>query len=144
MTAKQNYFKDTETLLYIYPSLKQKVVQDKEDLESGVVQTPEKSKDIVFFRSVDGMPYALDEELELKSYLASIERTRREVQRIEAALRIIQYDKFYKIIPMRYWEAVEPWKIADVLCCDERTYRRHKNRLVRKVMIALFGADAMD
>jgi hypothetical protein len=143
MTAKQDYFKDTETLLYIYPSLKHKVVQDAEDLKKGAVQLPDRSKDILCFRSADGMPYTPDEEAELQSYMASIERTRREVQRIEAALRVVEYDKFFEIIPMRYWDGMEPWKIAEELCFDERTYRRHKNRLVRKVMVALFGADAM-
>ena len=83
------------------------------------------------------------EERYIADRMESMERTRREIQRIERALETIQDDEYYEIIPLKYWDQIPPAEIADRLCCDERTYRRHKNRLVNKLKVVLFGADAL-
>lgn len=142
--AQRNYFKDTEKLLYSYPALKLALAQYDDELKHGIVLSG-KSKDIIRFSPNNGS--RLDPELvaeaNIQSKIASIERTRAQVQRIDRALETIQDDQYYDIIPMKYWDLMQPAEIAERLGCDERTYRRHKNRLINKLKVVLFGADAL-
>ena len=144
--SQRNYFKETERLLYNYPALKLKLAQDEEDLANGLVHPKERSKDIVCVSKGSG--YGPHDPLsQAERYIAerkaSMERTKREIQRIERALETVQDDEYYDIIPMKYWDLVQPAQIAERLHCDERTCRRHKNRLVNKLKVVLFGADAL-
>ena len=83
------------------------------------------------------------EERYIAERKASMERTKREIQRIDRALETIQDDPYYDIIPLKYWDLLQPAEIAERLNCDERTLYRHKNRLVNKLKVVLFGADAL-
>ena len=144
--AQRNYFKETERLLYSLPALRLKVAQDEEDLANGLLVPKERSKDIVC--PTGSSSYGPHDPLSrAERYIAerkaSMERTKREIQRIERALETIQDDPYYEIIPMKYWDLLSPEEIAERLNCDERTYRRHKNRLVNKLKVELFGADAL-
>jgi len=143
--AQRNYFKETERLLYSLPALKLKVAQDEEDLRNGQMKLKEKSRDIVKPSRGGGGSFDPDarEEKYIQQRKASMERTKREIQRIERALETIQDDEYYDIIPLKYWDQIPPAEIAERLNCDERTYRRHKNRLVNKLKVVLFGADAL-
>jgi len=143
--AQRNYFKETERLLYSLPALRLKVAQDEEDLKNGLVLPPEKSRDIV--KPSRGGYRMHDPEAKEERYIAdrmeSMERTKREIQRIERALETIQDDEYYDIIPLKYWDGMSPAQIAEALHCDERTFYRQKNRLVNKLKVVLFGADAL-
>lgn len=143
--AQRNYFKETERLLYSLPALKLKVAQDEEDLRNGQVEIKERSKDIVLASS-GSYRHNDPEDREIRyiiQRIESMERTKKEIQRIERALETIQDDEYFDIIPLKYWDLVQPAQIAERLHCDERTYRRHKNRLVNKLKVVLFGADAL-
>jgi len=140
--GQRNYFKETEQLLYSLPALKLKLAQDEEDLKNGDMVAKRRSKDIIVVSGTVG--YHVDpEEDYIRRRMASMERTKREIQRIERALETIQDDPYYDIIPLKYWDLLPPAEIAEILNCDERTYRRHKNRLVNKLKVVLFGADAL-
>jgi RNA polymerase sigma factor (sigma-70 family) len=143
--GQRNYFKETERLLYSLPALKLKVAQDEDDLRNGQVKFREKSRDIV--KPSRGGGGTFDPEAREERYIAdrkeSMERTKKEIQRIERALETIEDDEYYDIIPLKYWDNLPPAEIAERLHCDERTYRRHKNRLVNKLKVVLFGADAL-
>lgn len=116
--AKQcYYFQETERLLYNLPSLKHKLAQDEKDLNKDLVVPPEKTRDM--------------------------EWTKREIQRIERALKTIQNDEYYDIIPLKYWDLVQAAVIAEALHINERTFYRHKNHLINKLKVVLFGADAL-
>jgi len=142
--SQRDYFKETERLLYSLPALKLKVAQDEEDLREGLLKLKEKSKDVIcpskFYGPND--PEAREAQY-INDRMASMERTKREIQRIERALETIQDDEYYEIIPMKYWDGLSPTEIAERLNCDERTFYRHKNRLVNKLKVVLFGADAL-
>lgn len=143
--SQRNYFKETERLLYSLPALRLKVAQDEEDLRNGLVSPPEKSRDVVRPSTNGYRQY--DPEAKEERYIAdrmeSMERTKREIQRIERALETIQDDEYFDIIPLKYWDLMQPAQIAEALHCDERTFYRHKNRLVNKLKVVLFGADAL-
>nr|WP_282433244.1 hypothetical protein [Dehalobacter restrictus] len=46
-------------------------------------------------------------------------------------------------MPMKYWDGYTVEEIAATFECDDRTIYRNKSRLVNKVKIMLFGADAL-
>lgn len=143
--GQKNYFRETERLLYSLPALKLKVAQDEEDLETGQMILKQRSKDIVCY-SASGRganDYIDPDEAYIQRRVASMERTKREIQRIERALETIQDDEYYDIIPLKYWDGLTPVEIAERLHCDERTFYRHKNRLINKLKVVLFGADAL-
>ena len=144
--AQRNYFKETERLLYSLPALKLKLAQDEEDMASGMLVPKERSKDIVC--PTGSSSYGPHDPLsQAERYIAerkaSMERTKKEIQRIERALETIQDDEYYDIIPLKYWDQLPPAEIAERLNCDERTFYRHKNRLINKLKVVLFGADAL-
>lgn len=140
--SQRNYFKETERLLYSLPALKLKVAQDEEDLKNGQMILKQRSKDVVTLSGAGGNHHDPENDY-IERRKASMERTKRETQRIERALETIQDDEYYEIIPMKYWDALPPVEIAERLNCDERTYYRHKNRLINKLKIILFGAEAL-
>lgn len=143
--GQRNYYRETEKLLYSYPALKLKIAQDEEDLQNGIIGGGgRRSTDVIYFSPGRSRQpeEQVQEELE-RSRRASMERTRIEVTRIDRALETIQDDQYYNIIPMRYFDCLKPEEIADAMACDERTYRRNKSRLVNKLKIVLFGADAL-
>jgi len=144
--SERNYFKETERLLYNYPALKLKLAQDEEDLANGLLVPKERSKDIVC--PTGSSSYGPHDPLaQAERYIAerkaSMERTKHEIRRIDRALETIQDDPYYDIIPLKYWDLLPPAEIAEALHCDERTFYRHKNRLVNKLKVVLFGADAL-
>jgi DNA-directed RNA polymerase specialized sigma24 family protein len=140
---QRNYFRETERLLYSFPALKLSLAEYDEDAQAGeLIASRAKSKDIVRWSSNGGNTVTDTDEIK-KSKLASVERTRKQVQRIERALETVKDDTYYEIIPLKYWDGIPGEEIAERLNCDERTYRRHKNRLVNRIKIVLFGADAL-
>ena len=140
--AQRNYFKETERLLYSLPALRLKVAQDEEDLKNGQIILKQRSKDVVTLSGAGGNHHDPENDY-IERRKASMERTKREIQRIERALETIQDDEYYDIIPLKYWDLLPPAEIAERLNCDERTFYRHKNRLVNKLKVVLFGADAL-
>lgn len=142
---QRDYFKETEKLLYSLPALKLKVAQDEEDLKNGLFRLKERSKDIIRVSSGGYEPIHYDTKNEryIQERIESMERTKREIQRIERALETIQDDEYYEIIPMKYFDNCAIEEIAERFGKDESTVRRNKNRLINKLKVVLFGADAL-
>ena len=141
----RNVFKQTESRLRAYPILKTNIIKYKEDIEDlRTEQVTRRSKDIVKF-SISGSRLSDDEiqqgrimDLEIK-----IERDQKEILEIEEALKLISGDEYEKVITLRYFKDKYPVEIGDIIGCDESTARRNSNRLVRKIAIKLYGADAL-
>ncbi len=133
-------------MLYNYPALKLKVEQDEEFLYNPEAETAPKSnwsKDIVIFSTRSTGSHGLDIDQYTQGVKSSMMRTRQEVLRIERALETVKDDPYYDIIPFKYWDGMTMLEIADSFQCEDKTARRHKNRLVNKIKIMLFGADAL-
>lgn len=138
----KDYFKETEKLLYSLPALKLKVAQDEEDIEKGIMILKRKSKDVVTVTNICGSH--CDPEIDyIERRKASMERTKREIQRIERALETIQDDEYYNIIPMKYFDNCTIEEIAEQLGKDVSTIRRNRRRLINKLKVILFGVDAL-
>lgn len=83
---------------------------------------------------------------ELEKLENLIEKCENEIKRLEHvvnmtenALKNIEDDKYYKIIELKYFEEMTLDYIAGYFNVDEKTVRRHKNRLVNKVKVLIFS-----
>lgn len=144
---KDEAFKNTEKILYCFNILKEHVAD-----EEGYLAMIQKSTS------------GSDEDQLLEDRIASYNRSKNDVERIEKALKKIEGKKGYEVIEMRYLQrkkTVENGKqveevytfeeIADILGgqqgynenLNEKTVRNYKNALVRDMAIFLFGSDAV-
>lgn len=147
-TEGKNYFKETEKLLYAYPILKVQVQQielDIEDLKKE--EYTDHSKDIVKMKSGGGAclgEYEL-QDIRIKNRIRSLNRTNNEIKRIDRALEQVKNDEGYEIIKLKYFD--NPSKtieeMSELLHISESTVKRWKNRIINKLKIVLFGADAL-
>jgi len=143
-------YKLTERRLYALPHLEEKIAADKGNLEfyaqneAGVTCHQSTSKSIVRFErsgyrvSQEDMQDALIKDLE--SRIAADEE---EVRVVRVALGVISKDYYYPAVEGRYLKNETDEDIADTLCCDTSTVRKHRGRLVRIVAIRLYGVEAV-
>ena len=73
-----------------------------------------------------------------------MDRTNREIDRIERALNQIKDDPGNKVIEMKYFKEMANEEMAEEMSYSVRTIIRHKNRLINKLKIILFGVDALN
>jgi DNA-directed RNA polymerase specialized sigma subunit len=103
-----------------------------------------KSKDICI-ATTSGVRLTDDEILEAKiiGIQQKIDRDQKEIDEINYSLESIKEDEFQEIVKLKYFENKKDTDIAELLHTADRTIRRHKNRLLRKIMVRLYGADAI-
>lgn len=141
-----NYHRKTEKLLYSYNDLKASVINYKEEVEElDRYGLKDKSKSIVYMPS--GSRLSREEILDarIQDLYYKIQTTEREIKKIDNALETIKDDDWYGIIELKYFKNISDIDISelDEFKCDPSTIRRHKNRLINKIAIRLFGADAI-
>lgn len=144
-----SFFRRVELLLYNYDKLKAAVRQKDEDIEyiekNGL---PQKSGSIVVYQTSGGNISSQERYVQLieKYKLEKIE-TEREIKRIENALHKIKIDKYYRIIELKYLDAVEKVsdeEIAEMLCKDQSTITRNRKRLINSIKVILFPESIKD
>lgn len=141
-----NSYRATEERLYALPVLIVKVSQDKQklhDLEE-YPHLPGRSKDICRFKK-DGVRLSDDEIISalVQDIKAKIAADEYEIQAIQSALEIVKGDAQYRTLSGRYFDNISDAEIAKELGCDESTVWRHRKRLVKKVVVMLYGAEAV-
>lgn len=141
-----DYYKQTEQRLFSYNDLMAKKNNDNLDLidlqKEGVTS---KSKDILY-RSVQGGIRLSPEELwqiKIENLNKQIADSTREISRLDDAIDAISDDYYSAIIKMRYLEGKNDEYIAEVLNCDVSTVRRNRKRIIKRIMIRLYGTVAM-
>ena len=82
-------------------------------------------------------------ENRIEKLQGEIDRIRNLVNSIDLALATIRDDKYFKIIEMKYFEDLTIEYIAEKLDINERTVRRNKNELVRKLEILIFSDEVI-
>lgn len=145
-SAKGNCYKQTEALLYAYPTLLENIKRYKLDIEDlKREKITEKSKDITSFGGDCGIRLTPEEKQAGKILAVEIklQRDQKEVDEITAALDLIKNDEYYPAIEMRYFKKMADEIIALQINCVERTVRRNRNRLVRQMALSLYGAEAL-
>ena len=141
----KDVFKATEKRLYAYPVLQAKVKDDEGMLEEvrqyGIHQ---KSHSITRFIR-NGIRLEPDEikEAVIIDLKAAIAADRYEIGRIDKALEQIADDEYQDLIRYKYFEQKSEDEIADLMHCAPRTVRAHKSRLVGRLSVFLYGAEAL-
>jgi DNA-directed RNA polymerase specialized sigma subunit len=69
--------------------------------------------------------------------------TQKVMAQIDDALKMIQSDPYYRIIPMYYFEHKTVWDISGVYNVSEKTITRHRKRLIRQLSSVLFSDDVI-
>jgi DNA-directed RNA polymerase specialized sigma subunit len=86
------------------------------------------------------------EEL-LKKYeqfkLSDQPATQKMLAKVDDALKSIQSDPYYRIIPMFFFDHVSREDIAFHFGVTERTITRHKSRLIENLSVILFSDDVL-
>lgn len=156
---KDEAFKNTEKILYCFNILKEHVADEEAYLK---MIGKKKSGSIVHYSK--NKVKKPDEDQLLEDRIASYQRSKNDVERIEKALKKIEGKKGYEVIEMRYLQrkkATEHGKqteevytfeeITEALSrqqgynenLNEKTVRNYKNTLVHDMAIFLFGSDAI-
>jgi len=146
--VRNKMYRNTETLLYNFQALKKHLENEEEYLAMALHQS---SKSFVRYQKNNSGKTTNDELLDARR--RSYERSKSDCQRIQAALDAVCNDKAYIIIKLRYLDnrRLTYEEIAEMLQgkygfsehLTEKTVRRHKTRLVRKIAVILFGTDAI-
>lgn len=144
---KVNYYKMTERRLYAYSTLKVNIENYKKDLEDIKVESFERSKDFVTFMSNSGTKMQTDIETLREAKTLEIKRKMHidecEIKEVDRALDAIANEEYKDIIKLYYFESKPQEEIAKLLHCVETTVWRQRKRLVDKLTIILYGADAV-
>lgn len=156
---KEEAFKNTEKILYCFNTLKEHIADEAEYI---AMIRKNRSNSMVIYSKNKTKP--LEEDLLIEERIASYNRSKSDVERIEKALQKIKGRKGYEVIEMRYLQRkriIENGKqteeiytfeeIADTLAgqqgyneeLSERTIRRYKNTLIQQMAVFLFGSDAI-
>lgn len=145
-TETKNIFKQTEMRLYAYPELRNNITKYTLDIKDLRRESPGRSKDIVFYSTHGGGTRLSAEEVQEGRIMVlqkKIYRDQTEIEEIDFALQAIANDEYYKVIEMRYFKGMKDEEIAESVSCDPSTVRRNKNRLIRKIAVKLYGAQAV-
>lgn len=143
-TAK-DAFKATERRLYALPTLLQKQAEDKDKLEEFLKYGPkERSKSITRFIKT-GVRMTPEEiwEAVLTDMQATIAADEHEINTMERALEVIQDDAYYQTVVGRYIDNLPDEDVAKLIPCDTSTVWRNRKRLVQRLAVWLYGADAL-
>ena len=144
-----NLMKNIKRRLYAYPQLKNNIerftldIKDlQEEKEFG------KSKSIILYH---GQGVRLDKE-ELTEQIRAekifdierqMARDQAEINEIERGLKTIQDDPYYRALAMSFFEGKKQKEIAEAIPCVETTIWRNVGRLIDKLAVFWYGADAL-
>jgi hypothetical protein len=142
----KNAFSQTEVRLYAYPDLKDNIKQYELDIRDLETEKPGRSKSLVFFSTGSSGIRLSEEDIQQGRILHiqnKIRRDQEEIEEIDRALEPVASDQYFSIIELKYFKRKTDEEIAEAIPCDPRTVRRNKNRIVRRIAIKLYGADAV-
>jgi len=137
--------KRTIEVLNSFDKLQKKVEQDKEDIED---MKQEKFDETVFHSSRRPEGPQLDDETRHMQKMRNRERgmlrTQRLLDRVSRAMDSMKGEEGYNILKMRYLDGKEMGQIAQELNCSTRTIERKHMKLLRKMKVLFYGADALE
>lgn len=143
--SARDAFKATERRLYALPVLRRKLEDDRERLEELKTYGPRgRSKSIVRFNKNNPRlsPEEIYEAL-LMDMEATIASDEYEIEAMEKALAQISGDEYYVTVTGRYIDDLPDDRVAELIPCDTTTVWRNRKRLVQRLAVWLYGAEAI-
>lgn len=143
-TAK-DAFKATERRLYALPVIRERLADNREKLAEIMQYGPrERSKSITRFVK-SGVRLSPDEIFEavVMDMEATIAADEYEIEAMEKALATIADDEYYQTVTGRYIENLTDDQVAELITCDTSTVWRNRKRLIQRLSVWLYGAQAI-
>ena len=145
---KKYYQQKVEKYLYSYPALKINIQLKKEDILNLEREQLETCPAVHMVNTNDYRPSHLTVEDKRKlladNIRVSICYDEILLNRIERALNYIRHERYYKIIQLRYFDNMNMQEVASEIPCDIKTAYSNKDKLLDKLMIIFFGAEALE
>lgn len=131
--------------LYAYPILKRNVENYKLDIADLQKEEFKTSPAVRHIQAYWNNDLTADDIREIKTLEIeqAMYRDEQEIAKIDRALAEIQDDAFYEIIPALYFYKTHVEALTNKLYCNRATIYRHKKRLLDKLSICLYGAEAL-
>ncbi|MSA02928.1 hypothetical protein GKG47_14165 [Lactonifactor sp. BIOML-A3] len=139
-------FQKTEWVLYKYNEfLKVIASREKDIIDTEIYGVKQKSKSITSFGRANGYIKDDDEKKEekIKELSQENETTKKFINTVDTAIDTIRDDPWIEIISLKYFMGYSNVKCAELLECDEKTIRRHRNRLINTLSIQLFSDEVI-
>ena len=73
---------------------------------------------------------------------ATIAADQYEIDAMDKALSVIRDDEYYLTVTGRYLDDLPDERVAELIPCDTSTVWRNRKRLVQRLAVWLYGADA--
>ncbi|MCI7554464.1 MAG: hypothetical protein MST00_03440 [Tenericutes bacterium] len=143
LKRKNDTFKNTESVLYSYNTIKETIGQRKSQINDlKKYGMPKKSKSITVM-SEHGIVIEENDLLDttIKNIEKSIIKTKVILNYIDGILSKFQSDPYYDIIKLKYFDKKTHEEIAEHLQKDVSTVNRNKNRLVNEIKVYLMPND---
>lgn len=142
--SERSAYQKTEQLLYMYNKFKSKIVEAEQTiLEYKLHGVPQRGSSMGerVQTSRTNVGIVLPEE-SLEQAIHSVERSVQDIVQvvtmIEKGLEQLQYDPYYPILKMLYFEGRTQEDIAVELHTTQKTISKHKTRMVRELALEMF------
>ena len=141
-------YKNTESLLYKYPSLKKSIEDREEEIEYIKKYGFDKirnSTSIVKMSTnlTNQKDYDIDEEM-IRSITRDVHKIKLVINRIDRVLKKFKDDKYIDIIRLKYFEGKTQEEIAEYFEKDYSTLWRNNKRLINEIKIYFFPNDVIE
>lgn len=138
-------YQKTEQLLYNYLGFKKIIEERQQEMEDiRRYGAPQKSGTAVTERVQNGnLPSGIvlpeeSVEIAVRSVERSVQGTVQAVALIDKCMAALQYDQYYKVLGMFYFDGRTQEDIAAEFGCNQATIARNKSRLVRELAMRIF------
>lgn len=144
-THKDALIQKTKERLFAYPQLLNNIKKYRLDIKDIQRETFGRSKSIVIMQPKSGEDFTLEDKraARIRNLEQHIDRDEEEIEEIERALLIVKDEFYYPAIEMYFFKRMKRSEIGDYLNCDGSTVSRQINRLIERMNVALYGADAV-
>lgn len=145
LNTPKSSFKSTEKVLFSYNVLPEALKLMDEEIqklreESSLIVKPTAKSNTLILNEKEGTYVYGDETLETRiSELRQIAaKTRSQIRIIKSALKKVECDNYYNIIPLYYFDKKTIEKVAEEMDCSVGAISKHKKRLINELKVYIF------
>lgn len=147
---EKSAYAKTEALLYNYNGFKRIVEERIQEIEEIRIHgVPQRCGGVTDYVQKGGLPHGIvlpEESVEaaIRTVQASVEDTVQALAMIDKCMAAMQYDPYYKLLEMLYFEGRTQEDIASYFGVSQVTISNNKGRLVRELSMRLFPNQAIN
>lgn len=130
-------YSKVELMLKHYNNFKKRIENLKNELNSVVIKK-QVSYDIVLAHKYDNLSDLEKVELKKEEIKQNILKYESVIELIEIGLKGIKEDKYYELIPLKYFKCYSVEEVTEKLEIDRSTYFRNRSRLITELSELIF------